>query len=74
MGGYLLSDSQKHSLNNRVPVKISKEIIDRIKKSTDDYLNNNNYLTIELQGDTLIARVNLTNDEKVLSTAGGNSH
>jgi hypothetical protein len=48
MGGYLLSDSQKHSLNNRVPVKISKEILDRIKKSTDDYLNNNDYLTIEL--------------------------
>ncbi len=74
MGGYLLSDSQKHSLNNRVPIKISQEILDRIKKSTDDYLNNNDYLTIELQGDTLIARVNLSNGEKVLSTAGGNSH
>jgi hypothetical protein len=46
MGGYLLTDSQKHLLNNRVVLPISSEMLDRIKRSTDLHLNNNSYSTV----------------------------
>ena len=48
-------------------------MIDRIKRCTDVHLNNNSYMSIEVQGNTLLAKVIRHHQSEGYSTGGFDS-
>jgi hypothetical protein len=63
LGGFVLNQTQKLALSNRVELPIDDEMLDSIQKTTKQYLNLNGYHSISKEGSgTLIARAIVANE------------